>query len=255
MKKKEIFYNLICPFIGVIVFVCVWAIAAAIYGKPLILPDVGSVLVSFFKLFASGDFYASMGMTFLRSVACFVMAYVLALPLALASAFSASLAGIIRPITDFFRTLPVIAIILVTLILFPSTFTPIAVGFLTVFPLLYSALYNSLTCVAMRKNLDMCRAYNVGKRNIAKYLYMPALIPSSFAQAETLLPLAVKVVVSGEVLAYTRVGLGLAMHSAQLNVETDKLVAYAFVAALLSFVASLSVKLIRLICRRLKLCR
>lgn len=235
--------------------ICVWAVTAAIYNKPLIMPSFGSVFVSFFALFGKARFYANIGMTFLRALACFALSVVFALPLALASAFSKTFANIFKPFISLLRSVPVIAVILIALIVFSSSVLPIAVGFLTVFPLMYSAFLNALTSEHMQQKLAMCNLYKVRKRDKARYLYLPELLPVSFTQGESLLPLAVKIVVSGEVLAYTRVGLGLAMQSAQLNVETDKLVAYAFVAVLLSVVAQLLVKLVKLICRRCKLCR
>lgn len=255
MKKKTILYNLILPVLSVAAVVGVWAIVAAVYGKPLILPNVGAVLVDFFKMFAAGEFYAGMAMTFLRSAACFVAALVFALPLAYFASKSTAVYKILQPIIGFLRSVPVIAVILLALILFSSSFLPVVVGFLTVFPLLYSAYLQAFTADEMQQNLEMCTLYKVKGRYVAKYVYLPELLPATFVQAETLFPLAVKIVISGEVLAYAKVGIGMLMRSAQLNVETSKLVAYAFVAALLSYVALLLVKACRLLCRRLRLCR
>lgn len=255
MKRKRLFYNLICPLLGVGLIAGVWAIVAAAYNKPLIVPKLSSVIVSFFQLFAVGSFYANIGVTLLRSVACFVLAYVVALPLALLAAFNKTFANVFKPFVEILRSVPVIALILVALALFSSSTLPIVVGFLIVFPLMYSALLSALTCDEVLLNVEMCRLYKSRKRDIIRYVYMPIVAPTSFCQAKTLLPLAVKVVVSGEVLAYSRLSLGLAMQSAQINVEIDKLVAYAVVATLLSYLCLSLVTLAELCCRRLKLCR
>lgn len=255
MKKKRLFYNLICPLMGVGFVAGVWAIVAAIYNKPLIVPKLSYVVVSFFQLFATGSFYANVGVTLLRSVACFVLAYVLALPLALLAAFSKTFERTFKPFVEILRSVPVIALILIALAMFNSSTLPIVVGFLMVFPLMYSALLNALTSNDAKQTVEMCRLYKSRNRDIIKYVYMPTAVPTSFSQAKTLLPLAVKVVVSGEVLAYARVGLGLAMQSSQINVEIDKLVAYAVVATLLSYLCLGLVTLVELVCRRLKLCR
>lgn len=255
MRTKRLLYNLIFPVIGVMLIVIVWAAASAIYGKPLILPSVTDVTVSFATLFSSGKFYLDVLMTFVRSLACFVLAYVLALPLALAAAFSKAFAAIFRPIVEALRSVPMIAVILLALALFSSSVLPIVVGFLMVFPLAYSGFYNTLTSQSISKNVEMCKLYKAKNRDIARYVYMPSLAPSMLLQAQSLLPLSVKVVVSGEVLAYTRTGLGLAMQSAQLNVEIDRLVAYALVAILLSYACLGLVKLTEFVLRRCKLCR
>lgn len=255
MKRKRLFYNLICPLLGVLLIAGVWAIVAGVYNKPLIVPQLSSVVVSFFQLFADGSFYANVGVTLLRSVACFVLAYVLALPLALLATFNKTFEKVFKPFVEILRSVPVVALILIALVLFSSSVLPIVVGFLIVFPLIYSALLNALTSDEVKLNLEMCKLYKSRKRDIVRYVYMPVAVPTSFNQAKSLLPLAVKVVVSGEVLAYARVGLGLAMQSAQINVEIDKLVAYAVVATLLSYLCLVLVALVELVCRRLKLCR
>lgn len=255
MKKKSIFYNLICPIASIFIVIGVWAIVAAVYDKPLIFPKVGDVFVSFFRLFGEGAFYAALGSTFARSLACFALAFVFALPLAFASAFCKTVAQMVKPVVDLLRSVPVIAVILIALVTFSSSVLPIAVGFLTLFPLLYTAFWSTLTSNKLTANLAMCSLYNVRKRDKVRYVILPELSPVAFVQADTLLPLAVKVVISGEVLAYSRESLGLLMKNAQTIVQTDKLVAYAFVAILLSYLAKLLVFAIKYAFRRLKLCR
>lgn len=255
MKRKWIVYNLICPACGILLIVALWAVTAAIYNKPLILPDIGSTLIGFFGFFATGEFYAQIAMTFARSVACFALSYALAFGLALLSAYCKWFAQAIKPLILLLRATPVIAVILIVLVAFNSNVLPIVVGFLTIFPLIYSAFYKELTSERMAQNLQVCAVYHTRKQDTAQYLYIPALAHISLSQAETLLPLSVKVVISAEVLAYTRVGLGLAMRSAQMNVETNKLIAYAFVAVLLSVIAQLLVTLVKLVCRRFVKCR
>lgn len=255
MKRKQLFYNLICPIIGAVLIACVWAAAAAIYNKPLILPRFSSVAVSFFKLLGPGRFHNDMALTFARSIICFMLAYAFALPLSILAAFNKTFASIFKPFVEVLRSVPMIAVILLALVLFSSSVLPIVVGFLIVFPLAYSALYNALLSDEVTGNLAMCKFYKVRKRDIIRYVYLPALAPVSVVQAETLLPLAVKVVISGEVLAYTRNGLGLAMQSAQINVEIDKLVAYALMTVLLSYVCLGFVKLVKLALKRCGLCR
>ena len=255
MKRKRLFYNLICPLIGVALIVGVWAIVAVIYDKPLIVPSAASVVSSFFLLFAEESFYADIGLTLARSVACFALSYVLALPLALLAAFNTTFANIFKPLVEVLRSVPVIAVILIALTLFSSAVLPIAVGFLMVFPLTYSALLNSLTTDEVKLNLEMCAVYSVRKCDVVRYVYLPTVAPASFCQAKTLLPLCVKVVVSGEALAYSRVGLGLAMQASQINVQIDRLVAYALVAIVLSYLCLGLVTLVEFCCRRFKLCR
>ena len=255
MKTKQLFYNLICPLIGVAAIVCVWAAASAIYNKPLILPSVADITVSFVNLFGSGKFYLDVATTFARSIICFVLSYFIALPLALVSAFSKTFASVFKPFVEVLRSVPMIAVILIALAVFSSSVLPVAVGFLMVFPLAYSAFYNALTNVNVALSVETCRLFKARNRDIVRYAYMPVLIPSGLLQAQSLLPLSVKVVVSGEVLACARQGLGLAMQSAQINVEIDKLTAYALIAIFLSYACLGLVKLLELILRRCKLCR
>ncbi|MCM1043672.1 MAG: hypothetical protein NC350_05690 [Corallococcus sp.] len=252
--KKRLLENLLYPLCGITVIIAVWAVCAEIYGKPLILPKFTDTAKSFFCFFAEGEFYSAMAMTFLRSLLCFVVALIFATGLALLSALCRQFEMAFAPVIGILRSAPTMAVLLVALVVLTSSTVPIFVGFLTVFPVCYSALLDSL------KDIDgeiggMLQVYKVNRCLRTTYVYLPQLTSSAFTQARSLLPLTVKVVISGEVLAYTRTSLGIAMKQAQLNVETAKLVAYLFAAALLSFAAEMLAVGIRYLLRRAKVCR
>jgi len=252
--KKTIIYNFIFPILSAAAVIAIWAAAAAIYDKPLLLPSVSAVFADFFKMFAQKEFYAAMGTTFLRSVACYACSVFFSLILAVAAATCKFAESMLRPVIGFLRSVPVIALILIVLTA-PSSFIPVFVGFLTIFPLLYSAYYDALTSEKMKEYTELCRVYRVKKRYGIRYVYAPVLLKTGFLQAYALLPLSVKIVISGEVLAYAGKGLGMLLHAAQLAPDISSLVALAFWAAILSFISQGLVKILETICKRCKVCR
>jgi len=240
--KKSLLKNLLFSAIGFVVILLIWQICAKVYNKPLILPGVGSTIKQFALLFTTKQFYVDTLLTFLRSIAAFTLAFALAFVLATAAVTSNKLYHALKPAVSILATTPIMAVLLLLLVFVKSMFLPIVVAFLMTFPVLYTAIYTQFSS-AEQKFGNMCKVYKVGFFNKLFSVWLPSSLNALLNCCKTTLSMSVKVTISGEVLAYTANSLGNAMQEAanSYSLGTEKLLAYCFVALLLSMLAELLV--------------
>ena len=239
MKKHKL-NNLLFSVGGFLLVLLVWQICAKLYDKPLILPTVTTTIKQFFLLFTTKNFYLDTLYTFLRSLAAFVGSLAVAFVLATIATANQSFAYAIKPVVSILATTPVMALLLLMLVFLQSSVLPLVVAFLMTFPVLYTAIYNEFVKAEQRFG-NMCKVYKVGFYNKLTSVWLPTSLDSLLNSCKTTLSMSVKVTISGEVLAYTTASIGMAMQSASISVETEKLLAYCFVALLLSYFAQLLV--------------
>lgn len=250
-KIKGAILNVIYPLIALAVVIGIWAIAAKVKNKPLILPMPDRPLKDFFGLFAQSGFWASVGGTLLRTCICFIIAFAAAFLIAAAGGVCPPVAKILSPVVSILRAAPTMAVILIAMIWLNAKNAPVLIGFLVSFPLLYQSIYTAITGVD--KNLvEMAKVYKVGVVNRIFRLYIPEIAPAVFDVSRSTLSLTLKVVIAAEVLAYTKESVGLAMQSANSTFDISLLLAWTILAIILSFILELIVLLLKKLWEKIK---
>lgn len=232
-KTRTILLNLAFPVLAVAVLVAVWAIAAAVLGKPLLLPDPLETLRAFFGLLGTGAFWAAFGMTVLRAALAYLIAGIVAFVLAF---FSRN--GYVRralyPLMSFVRAVPTMVVIFLFLLWVKARWSPVWVSVTVLLPTMYAAFTDAFD--AIDKGLfEMSNVYRVPFARQVKQMYIPLLVPSLLSSLG-FLSLAVKLVVAAEALAMTATGLGSMLYQARLTFETAQLLAVGLAAVLAGFV-------------------
>lgn len=240
MTKKTFFYNLIYVLSGVVLIVLLWTVLCAVQGKPLLFPSVGEIVGEMFNLLGSASFYGATSSTLLRCVIAYVTAVVLAFALVLAVSVFPVVGKLIAPFIALLRSFPTMSVILIAMVWLSSVSSPVLVGFLIAFPLLYGNLLGKVNEVSAELT-DMCNVYKVSKRRRVIALYIPTMLPETLKQTGTVFPVTLKVVIAGEVLAYTSGSVGLEMFSAKLDVNIALLLAWSIFAVLTGYLIKLAV--------------
>lgn len=218
------------------VALAIWYAAAAIANNQLVLPQPHQVLVLTFQLLGKGATYLALLFTLLRAAVAFALSLAFAVALMLLVGCYAKSKFAVGAIVTFLRALPTIAIILVTLILFNSFVTPVIVAFLVVFPVIFGVLDRSL--VHNAKLLDLCKAYRVKPWKKVKLALFPLICEDLPSIIKENLPLCIKIVIAGEVLALPLAGLGRQMYIAKVNLDTASVVALTVLALVVCFAVS-----------------
>jgi NitT/TauT family transport system permease protein len=216
-------------FIGaaaLILLILLWEAAAKAVGADIILPKPGSVLGEALTLYPTSRFFAALIATFFRGLSAFGISLLLGgvagLACGLFPAFDAALA----PLLTIIRATPVLALILVALLWFPSGAVPIFAAVLMSFPIMVTSAAAGARAADGRL-VEMARLFRVPRREELLRLRLPAAAPFLISGARSALGLSWKVVVAGEVLAQPIRALGSGMQDARVMLETPRVFAWA----------------------------
>lgn len=251
--NKQLLFSILYPVLSIVIALVIWSIVAVIVDQPLMLPSIGSVFGSLGKLLSNTSTYQHIFATLIRTIICFVISAIIASLIVVLCTVSKVARGLILPLMTIVTALPTMAIILIVIVVFSPNTSPIVVTSLVVMPVVFRA---ALVEMDNSKQLcDMLKVYRVKRTKVFAYMYLPTIGKVISANSYTTLPLALKVVVSAEVLAYTVNSIGLAMLSSRLDVDIATLIAWTVLCVLLCFALQGIVKLIQYICRRATQCR
>lgn len=237
---------------AVIVFLGIWELVSYLLGKTYLLPRVSEIIGEFFVLLGKKDFYIVTLSTLGRCLIGFVLSLLLGLGLGVLGGTSKTVRAILSPFISFLRTTPTMSLTLIIMVWLRSNYTPILIGFIMVFPIIYRTVSDSLINVD-EKLKEMVSLYGVSKKNTIKYLYIPEVIPVLFGSMVTAFGLNIKAVISAEILAYTADSIGLRMYIAKSDIfgGTATLFAWVLTAILLSVLFELILGAIqRRICKK-----
>lgn len=231
-------------FAGAALFVAVWWIAAAAYGKKLVFPTPLNAFAELGRELSNGYFWKSFSLSVLRSVAGFCAACVLAVLCAYGGKAWNPLKRILSPVIGIVRSLPTMSVILLLVLWTGDALTPLIVSGLVIFPVLYSGLDAALAAVPAELE-ETARLYaDSGAYKFAK-VYLPLSAPAFLRVAGGAASLSLKLTVAAEVLAQTRDSLGLIMQQTRVYFQIGRLLAVTVVVVAAALFLEFSVYLIR----------
>jgi NitT/TauT family transport system permease protein len=201
-------------------------------GKELVLPSPLRVLGAAFALYPTPRFLADLGATFLRGLAAFGLSAALGIAAGLAMGLRPLFGAALSPLLTAIRATPVLALVLVALLWFPSGFVPVFSAFLMAFPIMATSAAEGARAADGRL-LEMARLFRVPRRELFLKLRLPSATPHLMAGAKSALGLTWKVVVAGEILSQPRRAIGTGMQDSRLMLESASVFAWAFAAIIL----------------------
>lgn len=210
-------------------FVAYWAA-----GNELLVPALSDVWKETGKLFTQTAFWVALGKTLLRTLTAFCISFLLALIFALAAYLLPAFGQFFTPVVSAFRSLPTLAVLLILLVWWGAGDAPVAVAFLSLFPMLYAGILAALSGVD-KGLVEMSRVYAVPLHKQIFQLFLPSAAPYVLREAGAALSFSLKLVVSAEVLANTFPSVGGLMQEARLYAipQLFALVGVAFAVGLI----------------------
>jgi NitT/TauT family transport system permease protein len=218
--------------IGVLLVLLVWEVAALAIGKELVLPSPGRVLGAALALYPTRNFLLDLGATFIRGLAAFTISSILGVAAGLASGLRPNFGAILAPLLAVIRATPVLALVLIALLWFPSGFVPVFSAFLMAFPIMVTSAEEGSRAVDPRL-LEMALLFRVPRRELFVRLRLPSATPHLLAGAKSALGLCWKVVVAGEILSQPMRAIGSGMQDSRLMLESASVFAWALAAIFL----------------------
>lgn len=230
--------------LGAAVVLGIWALTAHSIASEIVLPSPLRVAQAVVDLFPTGRFLVALQATFLRGIGSFAISLALGLAVGLACGLSATVAAALAPALTIIRATPVLAVILLALIWFPSGIVPVFAAVLMAFPVVVADVRQGVRS-ADPKLLEMARLFQLRKRDRLRSIYVPALAPHLASASHSALGLCWKVVVAGEVLSQPARALGTGMNRARIELETAEVLAWTFAGILLCALTDVAFRLCR----------
>ena len=147
------------------------------------------------------------------------------------------------PIVSALRSLPVLAVLLILISLFGAGEAPIAVAFLSLFPMLYAGILAALSGID-KQLIEISRICGTPMYRRITRIYLPLSAPYVLREAGAALSFSLKLVVSAEVISYTATSLGGMMQESKVYSDIPELFALVILAFVLGLILESIVSLI-----------
>ena len=242
---RTLFYKNNLPAIFFILFLlALWKILSFWVDAAIIIPAPEETLKTCFRLILQPGFPTKIWHTVARSLGGFFIALFSALGLGIIAGTYKPVYNLFKPLVSITKATPTMSIILLALIWLHTEIAPILVGFLVIFPLLYTNIVEGIRTVDI-KLLEMAGIYRVKKRRIISEIYLPSLSSYLTAGVATAMGLNLKVVIAAEVLSQPRDCIGTSLYMEQINLNTAGVFAWTIIAILISSSFDYSLNLLR----------
>jgi len=242
-KKKGIIINAVWGLCALLFLALFWLIAYFAIGNDYILPSPWLTVVKSFEAFATADFWWAFASACLRALIAFSISAILAFVFALISYLYPSFGRVFTAICAVLRSLPTMAALLILLFLFRRVEVPVAVGVLTLTPVLFTGYFNAFSGVD-KGLIEMSKTFGVPLKKRLVSLYIPSMKGALILESASSLSFSLKIIVSAEILANVAGSLGKQMFDAANYGQTPTLYALTLIVCLLGLLIEWSAGLI-----------
>ena len=211
----------------------VWQISAMLIGESLFIVTPIAVVKRLFSLFTEADFFTSIGYSFLRIVAGFLIGLI-------AGSLMAAVAGkfhlaeiMFRPFIATIKSVPVASFIILCLIWLSMGTLSSFISFLMVLPIIYSNILQGIKSTD-KKLLEMAEVFRVGLFRRIVFIYLPQLKPYLISACSVAMGLAWKSGIAAEVIGVTNGSIGEKLYEAKIYYTTADLFAWTLIIVVLS---------------------
>ena len=211
----------------------IWQTCAALTDSELLLPSPLVTLRAICRLATEKSFYADAARTIARCMIAMLLSFGAGITAALAAYRHDVARDFLKLPVNFFKSVPVMAIIIYVILLASSNWVAIIVCFMMCFPIVYTNVLCGLDSVTAEylELAEICRLTEKQKRQL---IYLPAIWQDISAALRLVCGISWKAVIAAEVLSIPDFSLGYEMMNAKYYLETDKLFAYIIAIVALS---------------------
>lgn len=211
----------------------IWALAAGIVAKPLLLPGPIETVWTLIRLMGTSGFWLDALTTLLRVTSGYFCAVLAGTALGALCHFVKPADALLSPIRQIVQATPVSSFIILVLLWLKTDAVPAFISFLMVMPILWNGVQEGLANVDADL-LEMAKAYRFSCKKMVRYLYAPSVLPYFSTACATGLGFAWKSGIAAEVIARPARAIGTNLQNAKVYLETPELFAWTALVVLLS---------------------
>lgn len=220
-----------------------WAMTASGAVQPLFLPSPGAVVTRLSDALSSGQLWADTRVSAYRIIVGFAIATLLALPIGVAVGCYPAAAGLLEPLIDFVRYMPVVAFVPLSIVWVGTAdsqkFLIIFLGTFFQQVLLFADNIKRVPA----EFVSISRTLGLKDRKILMRVVVPAAAPALWDSGRITLGWAWTWLVVAELVAATS-GLGYRITTAQRYFQTDTIIGYILVLGILGLITDQTMRFI-----------
>lgn len=227
--------------VPIAVYILIWQLLSMLVdSRLLLLPSPLDTLRSMGEIVSSKNGWQSIGMTVVRILAGFLLGCAVGIGFAVPTSHSRVFDWLLRPLRSLIKTTPITSFALILLVSVISGAVPVIVAMIVVIPMIWQTTEEAI------KNRDvhlseMAKIYLSPWKKL-RYVTLPQVLPQFFASASTALGFAWKAVITAEILALPKLGIGRQMQFHKIHVEIPELFAWTLLVILLSVILENALK-------------
>ncbi|MDO4835609.1 MAG: ABC transporter permease subunit [Clostridia bacterium] len=227
--------------VPIAVYILIWQLLSMLVGsRLLLLPSPLDTLRSMGEIVSSKSGWQSIGMTVVRILSGFLLGCAVGIGFAVLTSHSRVFDWLLRPLRSLIKTTPITSFALILLVSVISGTVPVIVAMIVVIPMIWQTTEEAI------KNRDvhlseMAKIYLSPWKKL-RYVTLPQVLPQFFASASTALGFAWKAVITAEILALPKLGIGRQMQFHKIHVEIPELFAWTLLVILLSVILENALK-------------
>ena len=243
---KKLFNQLspiLYPLVSILVMLLVWHLIFLYVGSQEIFPSIGATLQSIANYLTDGNFWLTLLSTLGRVFLCFVLSLMMAIVMGVLGKIAPVVNKILSPVVALFRSAPTVAVMVILILFQEPKHTPIIVGLLVVFPMLYASVTSAIDQVD-KGLVDMCSLYKVPKVEQLKFVYLPTVTPYLLGELPATLSFTVKLIISAEILSYSYQSIGGLIQSANVYADMASLFALTLLSVAVATLLDVALRIV-----------
>ncbi|MGL5347230.1 MAG: ABC transporter permease [Peptostreptococcaceae bacterium] len=237
-KKDNFEVTLSC-----VTFLIIWQTLAVFINSDIYLPTIGQTLTSLKEIIMQERFYLDIIFSVGRSMLSFILAFIVALVLGVASYSFRFIRNFFKPVNTLAQSIPNMILIVLALIWFDKDNASFIVGFMIVFPILYDNILGALIGID-KSILEMVSVYKVNPKDKIIKIYLPSIKFRLLPVLISVFSLAFKIVIAGEVYGQPSYGIGTMIQVEKMNFNTSGIFAWLIIILIITMILEMIKKLI-----------
>lgn len=229
-----------------------WQAASMAVGHDFLLASPVTVVLRFWELAFTGEFWGSALFSLGRIFSGFLLGLIAGILLAGLSSRYHRVHELIAPLWTVLRSIPVASFVIVALIWVPSRNLSVLIAFLIVFPVIYAGALGEIGRTDP-KMLEMAQLFRMPAARRILYVYALPALRGFEATCASAMGLAWKSGIAAELISIPTGSIGEKLYTAKVYLMTGDLFAWTILILLLSAACGrIFTYLLRLIARRLE---
>ncbi|MGL4949337.1 MAG: ABC transporter permease [Anaeroplasmataceae bacterium] len=228
MKNSTLIRRVVYFILGIVFIYLAWFLYSLYLSNSLIFPSPNKTLATVFDLFTKSNTYLILLSTLYRLLLSLLFSFLIATSLSILASLYYRVEYFLKPIISILRSVPLACLIVVILVIFGITKSPIIIVTIMLIPIIYENLLSGYKNI----NIDLISTLKLESDinfKIYRKVIFAELIPSFKTSFVQTLGLGIKVLVMAEFICLTTYSIGKEVYNAKNNLEYDVVLAWAII--------------------------